>query len=454
MKHAWLWWTKEDLRTERRQLADEGRRPERLQAELDRLLAEDRPEDAAFQEEANALLDKARLLPGDDDHPWKEPSSLEEIRALRPADAPAPAPLPDEAGKRSAIAGAWLGRCAGCLLGKPVEGIRRPRLRALLARAGREEITDYLWRLPGLGEEDWRAAGLANLPAWRATSGMPEDDDTNYTVMNMALVKAKGTDFTPADVAGFWMGAVPVLHTCTAERAAYRNFVNLVAPPLSAVVRNPYREWIGAQIRADFHGYVALGRPGLAAELAWRDASVSHVKNGIYGAMWVAAMLAAAPGERDTRRLLHVGLGEIPARSRLAEAVRTTLDWHAHGVPYAEAVERIHRRWDENQAHHWCHVIANAQVVAAALLYGEGDFERTVARAVLPCFDTDCNGATAGSIAGMMLGAGALPRKWTDILDDTLRTGIAGHHRCRISRLSEETLQMHLRLEADRQARP
>lgn len=76
--------------------------------------------------------------------------------------------------------------------------------------------------------------------------------------------------------------------------------------------------------------------------------------------------------------------------------------WRTAGEPYAGAVRRVHRRWNENKAHDWCRVISNAQIVAAALLYGEGDFEKAVTRAVYPCFDTDCNGATVGSIMGML----------------------------------------------------
>ncbi len=95
---------------------------------------------------------------------------------------------------------------------------------------------------------------------------MPEDDDTNYTVTGLAIMKQRGPDFTPADVANFWLQNIPILHTYTAERVACRNFVNLIPPPASASYRNPYREWIGAQIRADFWGYTALGDPGRAAE--------------------------------------------------------------------------------------------------------------------------------------------------------------------------------------------
>jgi ADP-ribosylglycohydrolase len=435
MKHIWLWWKKDDLRTEQRQLVEEGRDIEGVKAEFERLLQPDVPEDAAFQEAVNALLDKTSLLPARANYQYVEPSDLAGIRAERPSG-PRTMPLKlNEASKLSRISGAWLGRCAGCLLGKPIEGLHRPKLQALLDRTGSREITDYLWRLPGLGDEDFRN--------WRNTTYMPEDDDTNYTVTGMALVKKKGVGFSPADMADFWMDNLPILHTCTAERVAYRNFAHNIEPPRSAVVRNPYREWIGAQIRADFFGYVALGRPEWAAELAWRDASISHVKNGIYGEMWVAAMLAAAAGDADLRRVIDTGLGEIPAKSRLAEAIREVLAWHASKTPYEETVQRIHQRWNENDPHDWCHTISNAQIVALGLLYGDGDFEKAITRAVYPCFDTDCNGATVGSIMGMTLGVEGLPAKWTSVMNDTIHTGLTGYHVSKISQLAEEMFQLH-----------
>jgi ADP-ribosylglycohydrolase len=119
-------------------------------------------------------------------------------------------------------------------------------------------------------------------------------------------------------------------------------------------------------------------------------------------------------------------------------------------VPYDVAVQNIHRRWDENQAHDWCHTISNAQIVAVALLYGQGDFEKAVTRAVYPCFDTDCNGATVGSVMGMMLGAESLPSKWTSVLNDTVHTGLSGYHVSRISNLADEMYQLHVTAENSR----
>ncbi len=443
MKHAWLWWNKEDLRTELQQLADEGRDTRRVEPEFARLLSEDVSEDALFQKAVNDLLDKARLLPMRPDYRYVEPSGLDAIRAHRAAG---PRVLPitvSETIKRDHIAGAWLGRCAGCLLGKPIEGVQSPRLRLLMDRAGCEEIPDYLWRLPKLTEKDYQELGFVNLWNYRMLDSFPGDDDTNYTVMAMALVQRKGINFTPSDMADFWMENIPILRTCTAERVAYRNFTANIEPPDSAVVRNPYREWIGAQIRADFFGYVALGQPELAAELAWRDASISHVKNGIYGAMWVAAMLAVAMTQTDVRCVIETGLSEIPEKSRIFEAITEILNRYAAGASYSETMKYIHKRWNETRPHHWCHTISNAQIVAMGLLYGEGDYERAITRTVLACFDTDCNGATVGSIMGMMLGAKALPVKWTGVMKDTIHTDLQGYQTASISKLAEEMFLIH-----------
>jgi hypothetical protein len=269
---------------------------------------------------------------------------------------------------------------------------------------------------------------------------MPEDDDTNYTATGLAVMKRFGPDFSPADVANFWLSDIPILHTCTAERVAYRNFVRQIAPPASAAFRNPYREWIGAQIRADFWGYAAAGDPARAAEHAWRDASISHVKNGIYGEMWAAAMVAAAFTTTDISALPELGLAEIPNNCRLAEAVRHVISWHHNGVGYDEAAEKLHATWDETQAHDWCHSISNAMVVTIGLLWGDGDFARSICRAVQACFDTDCNGATVGSVLGAALGRKALPAAWADVIHDTLHTGVAGYHVVDLKDIARDTL--------------
>ena len=222
----------------------------------------------------------------------------------------------------------------------------------------------------------------------------------------------------------------------TAERAAYRNLVDGLVPPQTATYRNPYREWIGAQIRADGFGYAAAGLPEAAAELAFRDAALSHVKNGIYGEMFVAATLAAALAVDDVRDAIEIGLSEIPARSRLAEALRQVIAWHEQYDDWEEAWEAVNQAFG---GYHRVHTINNAAVVLLGLLYGEGDLERSITVAVIGGWDTDCNGATVGSVIGAMKGARALPQKWVGPLNDRLRSYVAGYDNARISDLARRT---------------
>ena len=440
-KDQYLWWTKGSLVTERSQLLDEGRDISTLESEFAALQADTANEDTPeFQERVKRLLEAGQELPLRADNPWQEPDGLAEIRSQRP-----PLPTLPENPRLDAqerLRGAWLGRCAGCLLGKPVEGWRMPKMKALLEKAGLALPERYFWDT-GLTAGDYEALDATRVyKCGQNLDGMPVDDDINYTVAALVLMERKGFDFTPVDMADFWLGNIPASSTCTAERVAYRNFLNCLNPPESAVKHNPFREWIGAQIRGDLFGYVCPGEPQKAAELAWRDASISHVKNGIYGEMWVAAMLAAAAVEQDMRAIITAGLGQIPARCRLAAEIQRVLDWHAAGTDYLEAVTRIHAQWDENIGHHWCHTISNAMIVALALLYGEGDFTRTLAYAVYPCFDTDCNGATAGSIFGLAHGRAAIGEYWSAPLHDTVHTSIADNTVVPLSDLCRRTIAL------------
>ena len=445
MEMSWSKVSRQDLAFELEQLEDEGRSVKRLVARFAKASRQDFRK-AAVRERAMKLLVEGQRLPPRMGYPFVEPSALAAIRRERPRRQGGA----ELSMTRSALAdrflGAWLGRCAGCLLGKPVEGIKSKSLWGYLADTGQAPLSRYIGsRAP---KRIYERNGIPDFMRERmrvpfTAKRMVEDDDTNYTVAGLALMKMHGADFTPRDVAQFWIDHLPLGHLATAERVAYRNFALGIAPPESALYCNPYREWIGAQIRADFYGYAGAGDPQRAAELAWRDASISHVKNGIYGAMWVAAMLAAAPALDDPADVVAAGLAQIPRKSRLAKAVNGILAKQKAGADAADVLADIHRRWDENNLHHWCHSVSNAEIIAMALLYGARDFGHSICLAVNACFDTDCNGATVGSVLGMMLGARKLPDTWTAPLHDTLETAVLGYRLVKISDLAHETLRIH-----------
>ncbi len=268
---------------------------------------------------------------------------------------------------------------------------------------------------------------------------MAHDDDTDYTILGLHVLEKFGFGFTTADIGREWLSLIPFTQTYTAERVAYRNLVSGVQPPATATYQNPYREWIGAMIRADAFGYVSPGRPRRAAELAYRDAALSHTANGIYGEMWAAALIAASFGSSSAREAIEVSLSVVPPRSRLFEAIEAQLALFDAGASWEDGMEEL----DAKLGHyHWVHTINNAAVVSAAILWGEGDFARTVGYAVESGLDTDCTGATAGSVFGALHGTAALPDNFVQPLEDTIHSAIFGYEGSSISDLAARTVAL------------
>ncbi|WP_327142732.1 ADP-ribosylglycohydrolase family protein [Nocardia sp. NBC_01327] len=261
----------------------------------------------------------------------------------------------------------------------------------------------------------------------------------DYTVLGLHLLEQYGADFLADDVCALWLERLPFLRTYTAERVAYRNLIDGFAPPETATHRNPYREWAGALMRADIYGYTSPGAPTRAAALAARDASVSHTGNGLWAAMWAAALIAAAFTAGDPGEALARAGAVIPAQSRLAVELSKVVEDHARGRTWEQAVDRIRTR---DGHYNPFHAIGNACLITAGLLWGAGDFTSTVTLTLESGWDADSNGATAGSVAGILTGAARIPERWTAPLGDTLRSAVAGHTTTRISELATRTLHL------------
>lgn len=358
-----------------------------------------------------------------------EPSDWSDIvAAIRPTSAP-PAPLAERRDEpidndEERVRGAWVGRAVGCVLGKPVEKVPREGIEAILRSTGRWPLDRYF---TAVGLEPEVSARWPWNRASRTTSleeninGTPEDDDLNYTLMALRVLEKHGADFTSEDVAQGWLLDLPAGRAFTAERVAYRNLLEGISPPETARIRNPFRQWIGAQIRTDLYGWVSPGDPFRAAEWAWRDAAVSHTRNGQYGAMFVAAMAAEAVRSVDIGTVLDVATTVVPPGSRMAAAI--LFGRHLAGST-DDPREAYAAMESEFAGMHWVHSLNNTALVAFALEAGAGDFERSICLAVMGGWDTDSNGATVGAVAGALAGARGIPDRWSGPLGGRLSTSI------------------------------
>jgi ADP-ribosylglycohydrolase len=406
----------------------------------------------------DALFTSLDKLPKDPAFTYVQPNDLQSIRRERP-NGPRQLGSIAEADLLDKFHGAWTGRAVGCALGKPVEGMGIMGQQGL---SGRRAIRTYLenrqhWPLDDYISGTDAGDGLqvhCPLSQRENIAYMEPDDDIHYTLIALSVLEKYGPDFTWRDVATSWNMSLPYYAICTAEAQAIMNYNNAVprkdpsnwvTPEYTSTNRNPYREWIGAQIRADGWGYACAGNPELAAEFAYRDACWTHRANGIYGEMMFAATIAAAFVVNDPIELINIGLSEIPQNCKLAEACRSALAQ----APDCQDFE-IFMNWvEEHFGHlHGVHTVNNALVVIGSMIFGQMDFHQSICRSVEGGWDTDCNGATCGSIVGAVSGAGSLNSGLVPPLNDTIKPSMIGFQEVSMTELAERTLSVHKRVDA------
>ena len=349
---------------------------------------------------------------------------------------------------------AWLGRCAGCQLGKPVEGAWPEEIKQTLQECHSWPLADYLapihdpQRLAELAKIDGYGRRLA-ANQW-LTRGhfdhVAPDDDIHYAIVGLLTLEKHGVNFTGDQ-------AIATLRSVNPQAMLWASGLSMVQKssfgiPAShtAVYGNPCRQSLGAQIRCDPFGWAAPANPALAAELAWRDAANSQVRNGIYSGIFFAVAMADAFSHGDPIRALATAEAYVPPRSRFAEMIRITRQACRNHADWESANAALYARYDQDVYAHqrspMNHSLINAGIVIMAILMGGGDFTRTLGISVMVGRDTDCNGATAGSIMGCALGTAGIPQHWTDTLNDTIRTELCGMRELKISDLAHRTLEV------------
>ncbi|MGF3053471.1 ADP-ribosylglycohydrolase family protein [Microbacterium sp. YY-03] len=397
------------------------------------------PAMVALRPLARRLLDELQEEPA-----APSPNEPESWSAIIATLSPAPRkPVGDDLRER--VHGAWAGRAAGCLLGKPVEKIPRQGIEEILRATGRWPLNDWFTAegLPADVNARW-PWNKRSAPTSLAENinGMPEDDDLNYPLLALTLLESHGREFTTEDVAQLWLDALPAGRSFTAERAAYRNILDARPVPETATYHNPFREWIGALIRTDVFGWVNPGDVLASARLAYEDARLSHTRNGVYGAMWAAALGAAALTASNTDEVLDAAGTIIPPQSRLAHAVafgrERGRDGDTSEAGVRQALDAIH---DEFGSLHWVHTLNNAAVIAYALQAGGGDFATSISIAVTAGWDTDSAGATVGAVVGALAGFDGIEPRWTTPLRNSIATSLPGGDQ-QITDLVDRTLAL------------
>ena len=393
---------------------------------------------ARLPDSYDAIVTLARMVDGApmrSDWPYEEPVTFRKIQACMHPDRPSGLIREltlEEATSRARAA--FLSRVCGCVLGKPLEiNPTLAQIRGVLEPIGAWPLRDYV---PEAAND--HVAGVVGKRtglhrSWGETVKeriryVAPDDDLNYTIIGMLVLERFGLGYTREDLLKVWLENLPVEMTFGPERRilAYGAMSSLsrgARPEVDewASLLNPSDEKCGAMIRADAYGYAAAGDPALAAELAFRDASMTHRRTGVYGAMFAAAAIATAFVADSPDEVCRTALMFVPQESRFHEIAADCLEVVGAAEDWLEAYQEINARYGQ---YGHCTIYQETGFLMNALRFAS-DVGDGICKAVSQGADTDCYGATAGSIIGALLGPGALDPRWVAPFRDEIRTNLA-----------------------------
>lgn len=258
------------------------------------------------------------------------------------------------------------------------------------------------------------------LPEWkpeRISNSLNQDD--LYVDMTFAKVlDDKGVNATTDDFGAMFRDAKYALwHANLAARRALKRGVR--ATDAGTPKYNAHANDIDFQIEADFIGLMAPGLPLAATDLAWRAGRVMNHGDGIYGGIFVSCMYSTAFFEKDARKVVEAGLQCLPAKSPYAMTIADVLQWSKDNRDWKATWKLIEDKWNKREpcpdgALKPFNIDAklNGAYIALGLLYGAGDFNRTLDISTRAGQDSDCNPSNACGILGAMLGYKRIPEEW------------------------------------------
>ena len=285
----------------------------------------------------------------------------------------------------------WLGKIIGIRLGAPIEGWSYDMIKNTYG-----ELDGY-----PVGYKNFAADDDSNGPLFFIRALEDCDSLENFAAQDVANALL---NYAPFEHGFFWWGGYGI----STEHTAYLNLRNGIPAPRSGSIQQngaTMAEQIGGQIFIDPWGLVAPGNPELAAQLAEKAASVTHGGNGVYGGVFVACAISLAFVERDIHTVIEKALSYIPADCEYAKVVRAVQDFYQkEPSDWRACFQYLHDNWGYDKYPGSCHIIPNAGVMILSMLYGGGDYGRTINICNMCGWDTDCNVGNVGCIMGVLNG--------------------------------------------------
>lgn len=295
------------------------------------------------------------------------------------------------------IKGGWAGQTIGCTYGGPTE-----------FKYNGTMIQDYI-------PIDWSDGCIKwwyeNVP------GLYDDvymDLTFVDVFNRLGLDAPIDSFALA----FAKAQYPLWH---ANQAARYNILQGIRPPESGHwLNNPHANDIDYQIEADYAGLMSPGMPNSASEISDKIGHIMNYGDGWYGGVYIGAMYTLSFISNDIELIASEALKTIPKESDYYRCMNDVITWHkAYPNDWKRTWFECEKKWSSDIG---CpdgvfvpfniDATINSAYVLIGLLYGKGDFQKTIDIATRCGQDSDCNPASAAGILGTILGYKNIPEYW------------------------------------------
>jgi len=309
--------------------------------------------------------------------------------------------------------GCWLGKNIGGTIGAPVEGRRNP----------------------------------VPLPLTFPTANEP-NDDLDLQLVWLDMLNRKGVAIAAADFADCWINHI--VYPFDEYGICVANLKRGLRPPQTGYYNNYFKDCMGSPIRSEIWACLCPARPAAAAWYALQDAQLDHYDEGVYGEIFFAAIESMAFSESDIVKLTSGACAWLPPTSKVREAIELTLQrWQSGTELMALRDELVAKYADAN----FSHAVINLAFTMAGVLYGEMDFLKSMVMAVNLGFDTDCTGATAGAIVGIVKGFKAINAEYQVKFDERIMVGWGAQDikaPSSITEMTEQIMKLNTQFEAMR----
>ena len=280
------------------------------------------------------------------------------------------------------VRGCWVGKCLAGAIGMPFEGVPYP--------VAMDEENIYISEVP--------------------------NDDLELQLVWLDALKQHGLKLNSTILADYWTNKIK--HGCDEYSIALHNLKHGIMPPASGKVNNFFADGMGATIRSEIWALCFPERPDAAAYFAQQDAEVDHWGDGVRGEIFMAMAEAHACVHSDIEKALRFSWDALDNECRLYKTLGLVFADYDSGITATESTKRL--MLNEQRTSNFTDCVMNLAFCVHSLLYGEGDFARTIMSVIAFGRDTDCTAATCGAFLGIAKGMAAIPDKWQHLVDDKL----------------------------------